>query len=446
MNVKRNILLFMLISSVIVSYPVLTVINRSTTIYLVEDRTYNIETIAEFPIERIEGNMSIIVFTSPDSSYDVLVNLINSAKNDIKIEIYSIYNPYLLKALNDAIKRGVSVNVITEKYHASSFENNRNIWAAWNLTQAGASVYWSNDTEFAYTHAKMAIIDSSLTVIMSGNWVKTGVPVHSSYGNREWGVVINNSDVADYFIDVFIEDLSIARPYSTSDGNGTSVSGYIPHGQYPHPFTSDTFQGYFEVTPVVSPDTSETLIRQLIDSANETLEIAQLYIYKNWGTSLSPFVTDIVEAAQRGVKVRILLNNGSSPNEDLVQHLQSYENIAVAYSNDTYFENYHVKGVIVDGKIVLVSSINWSKTSVRSNRETGVIIKGKDVAMYFRNIFNWDWSVSKVVFNNIVNATEETHSQPSGEEGAGWLSIIIETGIAGIIIAIIVFILKSRKK
>ena len=66
--------------------------------------------------------------------------------------------------------------------------------------------------------------------------------------------------------------------------------------------------------------------------------------------------------------------------------------------------------------------------------------------MYFRNIFNWDWSVSKVVFNNIVNATEETHSQPSGEEGAGWLSIIIETGIAGIIIAIIVFILKSRKK
>ena len=398
-----------------------------------------------FSAEKFTGNMKIVTFTSPDSSYPVILNIINEAQSTIKIEIYSLYNPYLLAALGKAVSRGVNVTVLTEKYHASPFENSYNTWAAYNLTMAGADVFWTNKSEFTYTHSKFAVIDNSVAIIMSGNWVKTGVPVNNSYGNREWGVAIYNTGVANFFSNVFANDLLVATPYSEStDGTGKSSSDNIPKGKYPHPFTNETFTGNFEITTVLSPDTSETMIEKLLDSANQTLEIAQLYIYGNWSSGVSPFVDSIVAAAQRGVHVKIILNNGSKPNDGLINYLKSYNNIAVALSNDTYFKTYHVKGVIVDGKIVLVASINWSENSVKNNREAGVVIKGQPIATYFYDIFSWDWNVSQIAFSNI-NETEPPGSGGTTSTGTEapltTTDILYAVGI--IIVAVVVFVIKS---
>ena len=51
----------------------------------------------------------------------------------------------------------------------------------------------------------------------------------------------------------------------------------------------------------------------------------------------------------------------------------------------------HNKGVIGDD-LVLVTSINWTPTSVENNRESGVIINSKEVADYFAAAFNRDFS------------------------------------------------------
>jgi len=450
MNVKAKTTVFIIltISLLVFSF------TWSPAIVPYENNIYNQEIVSsllsqyglqEFSAETFAGNMKIVTFTSPDSSYPVLLDLINSAQSTIKIEIYSLYNPYLLAALGKAESRGVDVTVLTEKYHASPFENSYNTWGAYNLTSAGADVFWTNKSEFTYTHSKFAVIDDSITIVMSGNWVKTGVPVNNSYGNREWGVVIYNTQVANFFSNVFANDLLVATPYTESaDGTGKSSSDNIPKGKYPHPFTNATFIGNFEVTTVLSPDTSETMIKKLIDSANQTLEIAQLYIYGNWSTGVSPFVESIVAAAQRGVHVKIILNNGSSPNEDLINYLKSYDNIAVALSNDTYFESYHVKGVIVDGKIVLVASINWSENSVKNNREAGVIIRGEPIADYFYDVFSWDWNTSQIVFSNI-NETETPGTggtTPSeGESPLTTTEILYAVGI--IVVAVVIFVVKS---
>ncbi len=55
----------------------------------------------------------------------------------------------------------------------------------------------------------------------------------------------------------------------------------------------------------------------------------------------------------------------------------------------------HNKGIIVDGKIVLVCSINWSPTSVRKNREAGLIIENEQVAQYYTQLFLNDWNGCK---------------------------------------------------
>ena len=61
-------------------------------------------------------------------------------------------------------------------------------------------------------------------------------------------------------------------------------------------------------------------------------------------------------------------------------------------------EQIHNKGVIVDDKRVLVSSINWNSNSPNFNREAGVIIDHPGVARYFREVFEDDW-------NPMVNIT-----------------------------------------
>jgi phosphatidylserine/phosphatidylglycerophosphate/cardiolipin synthase-like enzyme len=54
----------------------------------------------------------------------------------------------------------------------------------------------------------------------------------------------------------------------------------------------------------------------------------------------------------------------------------------------------HNKGVIVDGRHVLVSSINWNDNSPNFNREAGVIVSHPAAAAYFTQVFEADWEAA----------------------------------------------------
>ena len=53
--------------------------------------------------------------------------------------------------------------------------------------------------------------------------------------------------------------------------------------------------------------------------------------------------------------------------------------------------NIHNKGIVVDGKTVLVSSANWSGDGVLRNRDAGLIIQDEEIASYYQSIFLDDW-------------------------------------------------------
>lgn len=68
----------------------------------------------------------------------------------------------------------------------------------------------------------------------------------------------------------------------------------------------------------------------------------------------------------------------------------------------------HNKGVIVDGELTLVSSINWGQGAVFRNREAGVIIHSPEVADYFTRVFLWDWDL-------LERPAENLHAVASGD-------------------------------
>ena len=47
--------------------------------------------------------------------------------------------------------------------------------------------------------------------------------------------------------------------------------------------------------------------------------------------------------------------------------------------------------MLIDGKTLLVGSINFSNNALNTNREAGVIIQNQNVIEDFKNVFEQDW-------------------------------------------------------
>ena len=54
-------------------------------------------------------------------------------------------------------------------------------------------------------------------------------------------------------------------------------------------------------------------------------------------------------------------------------------------------EDHHTKGMIVDGKRVLLGSHNWSKPGVTLNRDASLIFDDERLATYYADAFEIDW-------------------------------------------------------
>ena len=112
------------------------------------------------------------------------------------------------------------------------------------------------------------------------------------------------------------------------------------------------------------------------------------------------YLQEAIAAARRGVKVRILLSDAYLDPKDpkdntntvlYLTQLARRENLdlqARIFRHDlAALEKIHNKGVIVDGRKVLVTSINWSQNSPANNREVGLLLDHPDLGAYYTHIF-----------------------------------------------------------
>ena len=52
----------------------------------------------------------------------------------------------------------------------------------------------------------------------------------------------------------------------------------------------------------------------------------------------------------------------------------------------------HNKGIVVDTKVSVISSQNWSPDGTGPNRDAGLIIYNEDASKYLEEIFLHDWT------------------------------------------------------
>ena len=130
---------------------------------------------------------------------------------------------------------------------------------------------------------------------------------------------------------------------------------------------------------------------EILQKAQHSIHIAsfELKYYVNYQNSTANIlVEDLIEAHERGVEVKILVDEFSNENnafELLREH-------GIELKMDSEEVTTHAKLVIVDGETVILGSTNLSFYGLEKNNEVNVVLIDKQTAEYYEKYFwnLWD--------------------------------------------------------
>jgi len=384
---------------------------------------------------------------SPDNNLNLLLSVLNSARQELIINIYQFESPEIATAVIDRINAGVNVELLVEAepFGQMSAQGKETLTIVSRAMRAKGNprnhlfVMKKPASEnarrrFRWNHAKYIIADQHLSLISSENFSRNGHPISGQVGNRGWDITMNDAKVAADLRTIF--DADSDRKF----GDVVELSGKEPAAETPLSSPSPSRARKVAAIPIgrgdaknaeliLSPRSLDGIV-QLIRSARKNLEMEEMSLPAKWRSphiAENPIVTELIRAAQRGVEVRVLLNDDKvwsqpdpSPirlgrtetppaaapkkgNEATVELLRtvatserlplSAKIIDVQAAEITYIHN---KGILVDGQLALVGSINGTQNSVVNNREVAILLESPDAAEYFGAAFDFDWGRSNL--------------------------------------------------
>ncbi|MBB3129018.1 phosphatidylserine/phosphatidylglycerophosphate/cardiolipin synthase-like enzyme [Paenibacillus rhizosphaerae] len=130
----------------------------------------------------------------------------------------------------------------------------------------------------------------------------------------------------------------------------------------------------------------EEAIVQLIEEAKSSLDIAVYSI------SYEPVVTAIIDAADRGVQVRLITDRGHAEEKGKQKKaLKRIREAGVPVKVNAHQGKMHLKMLIADHSRVEAGSMNYLESSARENDDVALIIKDAAVAAKFEQVFSHLW-------------------------------------------------------
>jgi phosphatidylserine/phosphatidylglycerophosphate/cardiolipin synthase-like enzyme len=127
----------------------------------------------------------------------------------------------------------------------------------------------------------------------------------------------------------------------------------------------------------------------LIQSAQQKFYMQTQYIHPSGKTGdedHDALIAAVKERIDAGVDVRLITSEYQT-----ADWVEKVAQAGIPPSALRRQPKVHNKGVVVDGKVVMVSSQNWSADGTLRNRDAGLIIHNAEAATYFEQIFLHDW-------------------------------------------------------
>jgi len=135
-------------------------------------------------------------------------------------------------------------------------------------------------------------------------------------------------------------------------------------------------------------------VKRLISSANSSVHVAVFAVkydpFQGYEDPVDQLLHGLVEAKERGVDVRVLVDDVTYREYyDTIRYLKEH---GVRVRLDSSSERtMHAKIVVIDGKVAVVGSHNWTESALRWNNEYSVELVGAKAASAVERYFEELW-------------------------------------------------------
>lgn len=160
-----------------------------------------------------------------------------------------------------------------------------------------------------------------------------------------------------------------------------------------HPHASEVFE--CKVCPANNRDYGNLLMKRLKEAKKSVFMIMFLASYYPEYKDTSPtnlFIDELIKAKKRGLKVNIILEQSedSRDSHSSTENLKTAMRLAaggITVHLDPPEKTTHAKLLVIDEKIVVIGSANWSYSAMEKNNEASVIIESPELADFYIRYF-----------------------------------------------------------
>lgn len=431
---------------------------------------------AAFSFATVNEEMEVIAHVGPEWSWDTLHAFLKKTKKTLVSSMYEFHAPHIKDAIEERLEKGVDLTLVldgksfTEVKDEEEEFDRREVFDDWTsrfgdkFTRVVVPMGSNGLISSAY-HIKVSVREDDTFWLSSGNWkagssqpivtdemrVLAEAQAQDLPGNREWHVVIKNSTLAERFRSHIIQDYARstvlggrASPEERVDPEEEVVDEVVealewreeafdlerrPPSRLLKPLK---LARRVKVKPLLTPDEEGAVysdaVLALIQSAKRSLLFQIPYIaMPSNPRSHRGYIDDLLAALVDKLKTlddaRVLLRSSGSKLSAPTHAAWYFKSKGVDIdARLRSIENHHTKGMIVDGKRVLVGSHNWSAPGVSLNRDASLLFDDKEIAAYYADAFQIDWERSNPIRpKKFVPRPRGGVNEGVGEEGrAGW--------------------------
>ena len=286
-----------------------------------------------------------------------LVDLMNGATKTIDVAAYDFDLSDVAVAMSHATQRGVRVRMVTDTDTLTS--TNKTIQAAFD-TLKRAKIPIVDDQREAIMHNKFTVVDGEW--VSTGSWNYTDGDTYHLNNNM---IVIRSTDLAANYT-VEFNKMFIARDF------GKSKDRAIPHPVLAIDGTS--------VQNCFSPETScANLIVQTISLAQKSIN------FMAFSFTHDAIGNEMLAKSKSGVSVSGVFETVGSQTQ-YSEYRKLKEAGLDVYTDGNPWSMHH-KVIIVDNRIVVFGSFNFSQSADSSNDENLLIVDNATLAQAFTNEF-----------------------------------------------------------
>ena len=298
------------------------------------------------------SHRSIIIL--PDDTGQSIIDAINKAEKTLLIKMFLFSDPDLIKAVIDAMHRGVKVKVMLNPARRSGAEENED--TRQQLVDAGIEVRDSNPN-FVITHEKSMVIDDQLAFVKSLNWETKNLTE-----TRDYAIVTTHAHEVEEIIQCFKADWERQEFDPGEDAHLIWCS----------------FNG-------------RQRIARFIDQTKHSLFI------QNERFQDLVIIERLVHAARRGVNVHVM----ARPPHTLKMEKLMEGVVGLRILDDVGIKIHKLKNLKLHGKMLLadgcraiVGSINLTPGSFDHRRELAIEVHDPVVIDRLKKIAHLDWENS----------------------------------------------------